>query len=91
MEKISMNTENSKTSEPHKFVLSLLQRLDLKSLNKHIALQNLPIYNIRKNVGQQYKNNKLKIIFPTWNNDFELPDSSYSVPDTQDYKKMYIT
>ena len=58
-----MNTENSKTSEPHKFVLNLLQRLDLKSLNKHIALQNLRIYNIRKIVGQQYKNNKLKIIF----------------------------
>ena len=26
-----MNTENSKTNEPHKFVLNLLQRLDLKT------------------------------------------------------------
>ena len=31
------------------------------------------------------KNNKLKIIAPTWNDEFELPDSSYSVLDIQDY------
>ena len=38
---IFMNTENSKTNEPHKFVLNLLHRLDLKSLSKYVALQNL--------------------------------------------------
>ena len=31
MEIIFMNTENRKTNEPHKFVLNLPQRLDLKS------------------------------------------------------------
>ena len=35
METIIMNTENSKMSEPHKFVLNLSQRLDLKRSNKH--------------------------------------------------------
>ena len=44
METIFMNTENSKTYESHKFVLNLLQRLDLRNSNKHVALQNLPIY-----------------------------------------------
>ena len=39
-----MNTENNKTNEPPKFVLNLTQRLDLRSLNKHFALQNLSIY-----------------------------------------------
>ena len=39
-----MNTENSKTNDPHKFVLNLSQRLDLRSSNKHITLQNLSIY-----------------------------------------------
>ena len=39
-----MNTENNKTNEPPKFVLNLTQRLDLRSLNKHVALQNLSIY-----------------------------------------------
>ena len=41
METIFVNTENSKTNEPCKFVLNLSQRLDLKSVDKHIALQNL--------------------------------------------------
>ena len=31
METKFMNTENSKTNEPHKFVLNLSQRLDLAS------------------------------------------------------------
>ena len=39
METVYMNTENSKGSEPHKFVFKLLQRLDLRSLHKHVALQ----------------------------------------------------
>ena len=38
-----MNTENSETSGPQKVVLSLPQRLDLRSLNKHVDLQNFPI------------------------------------------------
>ena len=40
METIFMNTENSKNNEPHKFVLNLPQILDLRSPNKHVALQN---------------------------------------------------
>ena len=28
---------------------------------------------------KQYKNNELKVITPTWNYEFELPDGSYSV------------
>ena len=51
-----MNTENSKTSDPHKFVLNLSQRLDLRSSNKHITLQNLSIYYTWKNIRRQYKN-----------------------------------
>ena len=32
-----------------------------------------------------YNHNKFKISAPTWNDKFELPDSSYSVPNIQDY------
>ena len=39
-----MSTENSKMNEPHKFVYNLSQKLDLRSSNKHVALQNLSIY-----------------------------------------------
>ena len=37
-----------------------------------------------KNIRQQYKNNKLKTIAPTLNDEFELRDGSYSVSDIQD-------
>ena len=67
MEKILMNSENSKSNEPHKFVLNLSQKVDLKSSNKHVALQNLSIYCRWKNSRKQHKNNKLKIIAPSWN------------------------
>ena len=50
METIFMNTENSKTNEPHKFVLNLSQKLDFRSLNKYFAFQNLPIYYTWKNI-----------------------------------------
>ena len=57
METIFMNTENSKTNEPHKFVLNLSQRLNLKSSAKHVGLQNLSIYYTWKNITKQHKNN----------------------------------
>ena len=39
-----MNTENSKNNEPHRFRLSLADKLNLKNPNKIIALGNLSIY-----------------------------------------------
>ena len=84
-----MNRENSKTNEPHKFFLNLSQRLDIKSSYEHVALQNLSICYTWKNI-RQLKNNKLKIIAPTRNNKFELPDFSYSVTDIQDYIEHII-
>ena len=90
MKMILRNMENSKTNEPHKFALNLSQRLDLRSSNKHLVLQNLSIYYIWKNIRQHYKNSKLKIIAPTWNDEFELSDCSYSVSDIQDYIEYII-
>ena len=42
------------------------------------------------NIRKQYKNNKLKIIAPTWNDEFELPDDSYPVSNIQDHIKHII-
>ena len=38
-----------------------------------------------KDIKQSYKNNKFKISAPTWNEEFELPDGSYSVLYIQEY------
>ena len=85
METIFTKTKNNKTNEPHKVGLNLSQRSDLTSSNKHVALQNFSIYYVWKNIRKQFKNNKLKIIAPRWNDEFELPDGSYSVSNIQDY------
>ena len=60
-----MNTENSKTNQPHKFRLSLSDKRNLKNPNKNIAIGNLSIYYTRKNIKSAYKNNKFKISVPT--------------------------
>ena len=44
METIFINTEISKTDEPHKFRLTLADRLNLKDPSKNIALANVSIY-----------------------------------------------
>ena len=90
MEMIFRNTENSKTNEPHEFALNVSLRLDLRNLNKQVALQNISVYYNRKNNRQRYKSNKLKRLPPTWNGEFELPDGSYSVLGIQDYIEYII-
>ena len=90
METIFMNTKNSKTNEPHRFRLSLADKLNLKNPNKNIALGNLSIYYTWKNIKSAYNNNKFKISAPTWNDTFDLPDGSYSIADIQDYFEFII-
>ena len=76
-----MNSENSKTSEPHILILKLTDKVDLRRGEKSIALSNLSIYYTLKNIKISYNNNKFKISPPTWNDQFELPNGSYSVSD----------
>ena len=85
MDTIYMNSENSKTSKPHVLILKLTDKLGLRRGEKSIALSNLCIYCIWKNIKSSYNNNKFKISAPTRNDKFELPDGSYSVTNIQDY------
>ena len=80
-----MSTLNSKRNESNRFVYQFTDKLNLKNPNKNIALANLSIYYTWKNIKSEYNNNKFKISAPTWNNEFNLPNGSYSVSDIQDY------
>ena len=86
-----MNTENSKTNEPHKFRLSLSDKLNLKNPNKNMALGNLSICYTWKNNKSANNNNKFKISAQTWNDTFDLPDSSYSIEDFEFIIKKHET
>ena len=46
-----MNTENSKTNEPHKFKLDLADKRNLRNPKKNIALVNLSIYSHGKTLN----------------------------------------
>ena len=74
-----MNSKNSKTSDPNTLLLNLSEKN---------ALSNLSIYYTWKNIKKSNNNNKFKITVPTWNEEFELPDGSYSVSDIQDYFEL---
>ena len=85
MDTIFMNSENSRTTEYHVLVLKLTDKLDLRRGQKTVALSSLSIYYMWKNLKSSYNNNKFKISAPTWSEEFELPDGSYSISDIQDY------
>ena len=85
-----MNTLNSKTNEPKTFIYQFTDKLNLKNPKKNITLANLCIYYTWKNIKSEYNKNKFKISAPTWNDEFNLPDRSYSVSDIQDYFEYII-
>ena len=82
---IFMNSENSRTSEYHVLVFKLTNKLDLRRGQKTVALSNLSIYYTWKNIKSSFNNNKFKISAPTWSEEFELSDGSYSTSYIQDY------
>ena len=74
----------------HRFRLSLADKLKVKNANKNIALGNLSIYYIWKNIKSAYNNNKFKVSAPTWNDTFDLPNGSYSIANIQYYFEFII-
>ena len=76
-----MNSENSRSSGYHVLVLKLTDKLDLRRGQNTVALSNLSIHYTWKNMKSSYNNNKFKISAPTWNEEFELLDGSYSISD----------
>ena len=66
MDTIFMDSGNSKTTDPHRLLLNLTDKVNLKRSDRYVALSNLSIYY-------------------TWNEEFELPDGSYSTSDIQNY------
>ena len=80
-----MNSKNSRTPDRHRLLLNLTEKINLKGTDKYVALSNLSMYYTWKNIKTSYKNNKFKISARTWNEEFELPEGSYSILDIQDY------
>ena len=61
-----MYSKNSKTFDPLTLLFNLTVKRDLRK-DKYIALSNLSIYYILRNIKKSYKNNKFESSAPTWN------------------------
>ena len=57
MDTIFMNSENSKTSDPHRLLLNLPDKIDFKGRDKYVALSNLSIRYTWKNIKTYKKIN----------------------------------
>ena len=90
MDSIFMNSENSKTSDPQRILFNLSDKINVKRSDKYVALSNLSICYTWKNIKKSYKFNKYKVSAPTWNEEFELSDGSYSVSDIQNHFECVI-
>ena len=84
MDTVFIDSENRKTSKPHVVMASLNDKIDLRKDEKVLFCPIL-IYTIHEKHENIINNNKCKISAPTWNDEFELPDGSYSISDIQDY------
>ena len=86
MDTIFLNSKkNSKTSNPSRLLLNLRDKMNLIGSNKYVTLSTLSIHYIQKNIKRSYKSNKFKTSASTWNEEFELPDGSYSISNISDY------
>ena len=86
-----MNTENSKKNKSNKFIYLFTDKFNLKTQNnKNIGWVNLSIYHTWKKIKLVYNNNEFKISAPSWYDEFDLPDGSYSISDIQDYFELII-
>ena len=91
-----MNSKNSKTFDPPRLELNVTDKIELRRkdiyiyIYIYIALSNLSVNYTWKNIIKSYENNKFKISAPTWNEEFELSDGSYSISDIQDYFKYIL-
>ena len=85
-----MNSKNSKTSEPNRFKYDLIDKLDLRNPNKNMALGSLSICYTWKMLNQLKISKIFKILAPTWNETFDLPDGSYNISEIQDYIEYII-
>ena len=57
----------------------------LRRGGKSVALSSLSTYYTCKNLKSSYRNIQFTMPAPSWNDEFELPDGSYSISDIQDH------
>ena len=69
-----MNSEKSKASDPHRLLLNLSDKINLKKVISMFLYQTLVLTILVKIQKKLFKTNKFKTSAPTWNEEFHLLD-----------------
>ena len=65
MNTVFTNSGNSKTLDPHKVLLNILEKINFKRSDNYVALLIFSIYYAWNNIKKSCKNNEFKTIFKT--------------------------
>ena len=68
-----MHSENSKSSDPHRLILRISDKVNLKRSDKIVPLSNISIY-YKWKIYKNHRKKKFKTSTSTWNDEFELPN-----------------
>ena len=74
MDTTFMNSRNSKTSNPHRLLPNLSEKINLERSDKYVTLSSFSIYYTWQNIKKPNKDNTFKILVPMWNGEIGLPD-----------------
>ena len=89
MDTIFTNSENSKTSDLHRLLLNLSDKINLKKSDKYVSISSFIIFNTWKKMRKSYKTIGLKYQLQCRMKIF-CNHGSYSLIDIQDYFKYII-
>ena len=81
MDTIITNSKNSETSDRHRLILNLSDKINFKRSDKFVALSNYQHIIYMEKCKNSYKHDKFKISASTWNDEFEICKGSYTVSD----------
>ena len=56
MNSVFMNSKNSRISDPHRLLLNLTDKINLKKIDQYVALSNLSVNCTWKKIKKSYKN-----------------------------------
>ena len=79
MNLLFINSEKNTTFHAYMLKFNLVDKVDLQSGDKRVALSHLSTYYLWKDLKKLARSNKFKISEETWHEEFELPDETHSI------------
>ena len=80
-----MNSRNSKTSDPHRLLLNLTDKMDLKSYKYIFFIISWHLLYTEKYLKSHIRTINLNYQLKHGMKEFELPDALYTISDIQDF------